>query len=64
MDRSTEKLVEQMTQGERACAALDRAVRELRRFQREAVRAGTVPALAIGHSVPEGTPAPDGDIGV
>lgn len=46
MESSTDKLVDQITQGERACAALDRTVREMRRLQKRALGTHAVPALA------------------
>ncbi len=46
MDRSAEELVDQIRQGERACAALDRTVRELRRLQQRAGSTRSIPALA------------------
>jgi hypothetical protein len=61
MDGHTERLGEQMTQGERACAALDRTVRELRRFQREARPAHAIPALARPRLVAERAATADGD---
>jgi hypothetical protein len=61
MDAHSERLVEQMTQGERACAALDRTVRELRRFQREARPAHAIPALALPRIATERGRAADAD---
>jgi hypothetical protein len=62
MDGQSERLVERMTQAERACAALDKTVRELRRFQREdrPTRAIPIPALARQRVLGEGSAAPDG----
>jgi hypothetical protein len=63
MERSTDKLVDQITRGERACAALDRTVREMRRLQERAVGNHAVPALARAHAAlesPDGEEAPFG----
>jgi hypothetical protein len=61
MDGHSERLVEQMTQAERACAALDRTVRELRRFQRETRPGRAIPALARPRVVAEAEAAADGE---
>jgi len=60
MEGQSERLVEQMTQAERACAALDQTVRELRRFQREGRPTRAIPALARQRALSEGSAAPDG----
>jgi hypothetical protein len=61
MDGHSERLIEQMTQAERACAALDRTIREMRRFQREARPVRAIPALARPRVLADGGPAADGD---
>lgn len=62
MERSTDKLVDHVTPGERACAALDRTVREMRRLQKSAVGTHSIPALARAHAAEssEGAEAPFG----
>jgi hypothetical protein len=62
MERSTDELVDHNTQGERACAALDRTVREMRRLQKSAVGTYSVPVLARAHAPEssEGAVAPFG----
>ena len=63
MERPPEKLVDQITQGERACAALARTVREMRRLQKGATGTHSVPALARTHAAvesSEGAEAPFG----
>jgi hypothetical protein len=62
MERSADSLVDHITQGEQACAALDRTVRELRRLQKRTAGTHSIPALARAHQVeaPEGAEAPFG----
>jgi hypothetical protein len=53
MERSTDKLVDHITQGERACAALDQTVREMRRLQKSARGTHSIPALARAYPAAE-----------